>query len=192
VHAAHGVTFHLGQKPRELAGGAVVLESGERIAASFVVAGVGVRPNVELAERAGLALDRGVLVDHELRTSAAGVFAAGDVARYPDARTGDRIRVEHWVAAERQGQTAARNMLGAGERFTAVPFFWSAHYDLSVSYVGHAERWDAIEIDGSLEGRDAEVRYIGGGRALAVATVGRDVASLEAELAMEREPAASA
>lgn len=187
VHVEHGVVFHLGEKPRELADGAVILESGERVSAAFVVAGVGVRPNVELAEQAGLALERGVLVDHELRTSAPGVFAAGDVARYPDARTGDRIRVEHWVAAQRQGQTAARNMLGAGERFTAVPFFWSAHFDLSVTYVGHAERWDAIEIAGSLEQRDGEVRYVAGGRALAVATVGRDLANLEAEVAMEHE-----
>jgi NADPH-dependent 2,4-dienoyl-CoA reductase/sulfur reductase-like enzyme/nitrite reductase/ring-hydroxylating ferredoxin subunit len=187
VHLDHGVHFHLGQKPRELADGAVILENGERIDAKFVVAGVGVRPNVELAERAGLALDRGVLVDGELRTSAPGVFAAGDVARYPDPRTGALIRVEHWVAAQRQGQTAARNMMGAAERFTAVPFFWSAHFDLTVSYVGHAERWDAIEIDGSLELRDCEVRYVAEGRALAVATIGRDLPNLEAEVSMEHE-----
>jgi NADPH-dependent 2,4-dienoyl-CoA reductase/sulfur reductase-like enzyme/nitrite reductase/ring-hydroxylating ferredoxin subunit len=189
VHEEHGVVFHLGQKPRELANDAVILESGERLPAAFVVAGVGVRPNVELAERAGLRLDRGILVDEHLETSAPGVFAAGDVARYPDARTGDHVRVEHWVAAERQGQTAARNMLGAGERFTAVPFFWSAHYDVSISYVGHAERWDAIEIDGTLAKGDCEVRYSSGGRVLAVATIGRDRACLEAEAAMERETA---
>jgi NADPH-dependent 2,4-dienoyl-CoA reductase/sulfur reductase-like enzyme/nitrite reductase/ring-hydroxylating ferredoxin subunit len=187
VHLDHGVHFHLGQKPRELQDDAVVLESGERITAAFVVTGVGVRPNVDLAERAGLRVDRGIVVDDRLRCSAAGVFAAGDVARYPDARTGEAIRVEHWVAAERQGQTAAHNMLGADERFTAVPFFWSAHYDLSVSYVGHAERWDAIEIDGSLEQRECEVRYVADGRALAVATIGRDRENLVAELAMERE-----
>jgi NADPH-dependent 2,4-dienoyl-CoA reductase/sulfur reductase-like enzyme/nitrite reductase/ring-hydroxylating ferredoxin subunit len=189
VHEKHGVVFHLGQKPRELSNDAVILESGERLPAAFVVAGVGVRPNVELAERAGLRLDRGILVDEHLETSAPGVFAAGDVARYPDARTGEHVRVEHWVAAERQGQTAARNMLGAGERFTAIPFFWSAHYDVSISYVGHAERWDAIEIDGSLEKGDCEVRYSGGDRVLAVATIGRDRACLEAEAAMERETA---
>jgi NADPH-dependent 2,4-dienoyl-CoA reductase/sulfur reductase-like enzyme len=187
LHTTHGVHFHLGQKPRELLDDAVVLESGERLPAAFVVAGVGVRPNVELAEHAGLDVDRGVLVDAQLRTSAPGVFAAGDIARYPDARTGERIRVEHWVAAQRQAQTAARNILGAGERFTAIPFFWSAHYDATISYVGHAERWDTIEISGSLEQGDAELRYMNGGRALAVATIGRDRASLEAELMMERE-----
>lgn len=187
VHIEHGVAFRLGQKPRELVTGAVILENGDRVPATFVVAGVGVRPNVELAERAGLAVDRGVAVDAQLRTSAPNVFAAGDVARYPDPRTGDRIRVEHWVAAQRQGQTAARNILGAGERFTAIPFFWSAHYDLSISYAGHAERWDAIEIDGSLDARDCEVRYVTGGRTLATVTIGRDRANLEAELMMERE-----
>jgi NADPH-dependent 2,4-dienoyl-CoA reductase/sulfur reductase-like enzyme/nitrite reductase/ring-hydroxylating ferredoxin subunit len=189
IHVEHGVVFHLGQKPRELADGAVVLESGERLPAAFVVSGVGVRPNVELAERAGLGVDRGILVDEHLQTNAAGVFAAGDVARYPDARTGEPIRVEHWVAAERQAQVAARNILGAKERFTAVPFFWSAHYDVQISYVGHAERWDAIEVDGSLAERDCEVRYIADGRTLAVATVGRDRANLDAEVAMEREVA---
>jgi NADPH-dependent 2,4-dienoyl-CoA reductase/sulfur reductase-like enzyme/nitrite reductase/ring-hydroxylating ferredoxin subunit len=192
IHREHGVVFHLGQQPRELVDGAVVLESSERLPAAFVVAGVGVRPNVELAERAGLGVDRGILVDEQLRTNAPDVFAAGDVTRYPDARTGERIRVEHWVAAERQAQTAARNILGANERFTAVPFFWSTHYDVQISYVGHAERWDAIEIDGSLAARDCEVRYIAGGRALAVATVGRDRASLDAEVAQEREVAMSA
>jgi 3-phenylpropionate/trans-cinnamate dioxygenase ferredoxin reductase subunit len=192
LHEEHGVVFHLGQKPRELVDDAVVLESGERLPAAFVVMGVGVRPNVELAERAGLAVNRGILVNELLETSTPGIFAAGDVARYPDARTGERIRVEHWVAAERQAQTAARNMLGAAERFRAVPFFWSAHYDATISYVGHAERWDAIEIDGSLEQRDCEVRYVAGGRALAIATVGRDRASLEAEVTMEREAAVPA
>ena len=189
VHVAHGVVFHLGQKPRELVADGVVLESGEHVPAAFVVAGVGVRPNVELAEKAGLTVDRGVVVDARLRTSAADVFAAGDIARYPDVRTGQSIRVEHWVAAERQGQAAARSMLGATEAFTSVPFFWSAHYDTSISYVGHAEKWDRIEIDGSLEARDCAVRYMVGNTALAVATIGRDGASLDAELVMERATA---
>ncbi|TIS41691.1 MAG: pyridine nucleotide-disulfide oxidoreductase, partial [Mesorhizobium sp.] len=128
LHEEKGVVFHL-----------------EATAAS--------RPRIGLAEKAGLKLNRGVAVNAFLETSAPGIFAAGDIARWPDPHSGENLRVEHWVVAERQGRTAALNMLGHREKFAAVPFFWSQHYDVPINYVGHAERWDEISVDGDVAAR---------------------------------------
>jgi apoptosis-inducing factor 3 len=185
LHESHGVIFHLGQTVKQVDGDQIILSGGQTIAADFIVLGVGVRPSTSLAEQAGLKMDHGIAVDEYLETSAPGIFAAGDIARWPDPHSGERIRVEHWVVAERQGQTAARNMLGARERFQAVPFFWSQHYDLAINYLGHAEKWDTIEIDGEVEKKDCSVRYVRDGRTLALATIFRDLESLEAEAKME-------
>ena len=186
LHEEHGVVFHLQHTARSIEPHAVILDDGDRVRsrsrrdrcrreAASRVRGAG---------RAGV--DRGVAVNEYLQTSVPGIFAAGDIARWPDPHTGERIRVEHWVVAQRQGQTAARNILGAAEAFDQVPFFWSAHYDVSINYIGHAETWDAVTVDGSVEKRDAAVRFMRNGRPLALATLFRDEESLQEEIAMER------
>ncbi len=186
LHEEKGVRFHLGDKPVQITANAVTLERGGSLPADFVVLGVGVRPELALAEAAGLEIDRGVVVDEHLESRVADVFVAGDVARYPDARFGGRIRVEHWCAAQAQGQVAARNLLGQRVPFRAVPFFWSQHYDLQLNYVGHAEAWDRVDLTGSLADRDAAVALRSAERTLAVITLGRDRDSLRAESAFER------
>lgn len=188
LHESHGVIFHLGKSVTRLDGNEVSLNDGTKLQADFLVLGVGVRPAVGLAEQAGLKVDRGVIVNEYLETSAPGIFAAGDIARWPDPHSGQPIRVEHWVVAERQGQVAARNILGNRERFEAVPFFWTQQYDVTLKYVGHAEHWDGVEMDGSWDAKNWVVRYQQGGKTVASATVGRDVQNLKFEAAMEASP----
>jgi 3-phenylpropionate/trans-cinnamate dioxygenase ferredoxin reductase subunit len=186
LHEQHGVVFHLGHTAQAIDADAVVLDHGERVLADLVVIGVGVRPRTALAQAAGLAVENGIVVDAELATSAPGVFAAGDAARFPDPRSSELIRIEHWVVAERMGQVAARNLLRARQRFTSAPFFWSQHYDAVIAYVGHAARWDDAVLDGDPAALDCSVAYLRGGARMALATIFRDVQSLQAELEWER------
>jgi NADPH-dependent 2,4-dienoyl-CoA reductase/sulfur reductase-like enzyme/nitrite reductase/ring-hydroxylating ferredoxin subunit len=189
LHEERGVVFHLEETAAAMEGNRLKLKGGGTLDADLVVTGVGVRPRTELAEKAGLVVQRGVVVNAFLEAGAPDVYAAGDIARWPDPHSGQSIRVEHWVVAERQGQIAALNMLGQRHEFKAVPFFWSQHYDVPINYVGHAEQWEEIEIEGDIASKDCLVRYKQGGRTLAVASIFRDVASLQAEVAMEQERA---
>ena len=187
VHEDRGVGFRLGRKVETVRERDVVLDDGTVIEADLVVAGIGVRPNIALAESAGLTLDSGVAVNEFLETSASGVFAAGDVARWPDAYSDARLRIEHWVVAERQGQVVALNMLGHRDRFDDIPFFWSNHYDtLSIQYVGHADRWDETRIDGDVMKLDCAVSYMKGGKLRAMATINRDRDNLMTEVELEK------
>ncbi|MFI5242037.1 MAG: FAD-dependent oxidoreductase [Gemmatimonadales bacterium] len=190
IHDQHGVKFSLGRSVIGIGADDVTLDDGQTITADLVVIGIGVRPNLDLAKDAGLAVDNGVTVNEYLETSVPGIYAAGDIASFPY-RSGGNIRVEHFVVAERQGQTAARNILGLREKFDAIPFFWSAHYDTSVSYVGHASKWEEIVVGGDIAKGDATVAYRENGKAVAFATLGRDHASLEAERGLELDDASA-
>lgn len=188
LHQRHGVTFALGCKPTAIEPQRVVLDDGASLPAELVVAGVGVEPDVELARAAGLALDRGVVVDERLRTSAPEVYAAGDIAAYPGP-LGERLRIEHWVVAQRQGVAAARNLLGWDEPYRAVPFFWSQHYDVTLAFVGHARPGDAREEDGDPGSGDYACRFVRDGRPVALLTLGRDRQSLAFEAELETSTA---
>jgi NADPH-dependent 2,4-dienoyl-CoA reductase/sulfur reductase-like enzyme/nitrite reductase/ring-hydroxylating ferredoxin subunit len=186
LHQEHGVRFVLNATPRAIREHGIETANGQFIEADMVILGVGVSPRTSLAEAARIKVDDGIMVDEMLRTSAADVFAAGDVARYPEPIFGELARIEHWVVAERQGQAAARSMLGIGGAFRDAPFFWSQHYDVTIAYVGHASSWDNCEISGDLEKHDAAATYRRNGKTIAVATIGRDRQSLSAEAALEK------
>jgi NADPH-dependent 2,4-dienoyl-CoA reductase/sulfur reductase-like enzyme/nitrite reductase/ring-hydroxylating ferredoxin subunit len=191
LHQASGVRFHLGRVAASYDGRTVTLSDGAKIDADFVLVGIGVRPRIGLAEAAGLSTDNGVLVDQYLETSASGIYAAGDIAAYPEPISGDRARIEHWTVAERQGQVAAANMLGIRTKFDSAPFFWTEQYGVTLRYVGHAAPADMVKVDGDITGRNATVRYFEDGRQRAAASLNRDHENLEDELALEKAVASA-
>jgi NADPH-dependent 2,4-dienoyl-CoA reductase/sulfur reductase-like enzyme/nitrite reductase/ring-hydroxylating ferredoxin subunit len=185
LHESHGVHFRLGTTASKFEANRVILANGEPLPADFIVAGVGVRPNTMLAQLARLRVENGIVVDERFQTSAPGIYAAGDVASYPDHYSGKMMRVEHWAVAEQQGQTAARNMLGIDAPHVAPPFFWSAHYDVTINMVGNSLGYTRAEVHGSLEERRALIGYFAGDEPIAVATIGLDREALMVEAAME-------
>ena len=186
VHVENGVAFHLGRKPASISPVEVVLDDGSKIPAQLVIMGVGVRPSLSLAEAAGLKVDRGVTVDAQLRTSDANIWAAGDAVRYLDPRSNESVRIEHWVVAQRQGQLAARAMLGRTAKIDYVPFFWTTQFGVSLRYVGHAESWDRIDVAGDPKSKICAFAYRKGSKTLALAFYGRDRDALIAEDALSR------
>jgi len=184
IHEEHGVEFRLGRTVASIDSASVRLDNGDALDADLVVVGVGVRPRLALAEAAGLEIDRGIVVNDRLQSSDPSIWAAGDVARFPWG--GESIRVEHWVVAQRQGQAAARNILGADEPYRDAPFFWSQHYDVPINYVGHAPKFDAVVVRGSAADRDVIVGLKKDGEIRAVASIYRDIDSLRAEIAFEQ------
>jgi len=188
VHEEKGVSFHLGRTVKAVEENGVVLDDGSRIDADIVVAGIGVRPNLGLAQAAGLTIDDGLAVNEFLETNIRGVVPAVAVARWPDAYSDVRLRIEHWVVAERQGQVVAHNMLGDSDRFDDIPYFWSAHYDnLTIRFIGHVDRWDNTKIDGDVMKMDCAVSYMVAGKRRAMATINRDRRNLQTEIELETE-----
>lgn len=185
LHEKHGVRFHMSAEVATIEPKKVTLRDGTTIDAELVIAGIGVKPRVGLAQAAGLTIDNGVLVNEYLETSKPGVWAAGDIARWPDPHTGHRLRIEHWVVAERMGQIAAENVLGFKRRFDVVPYFWSQHYDMTVRYLGFSLPWQHVAIDGDLAAHHAAVVYRAA-KTVGFATLDEDRVNLEAEVAMER------
>jgi 3-phenylpropionate/trans-cinnamate dioxygenase ferredoxin reductase subunit len=177
VHRRQGVELHMLSRVDELRGDgkveAAVLADGHEIACDLVIVGVGVRPNVDLARDAGLEIDNGIVVNELSETSAPNVYAAGDVAHWWHPGHGRRFRVEHYDNAGEHGMAAARSMLGAGEPYIPLPYFWSDQYDINLQYVGYPEAWDELVLRGDLEAFAVTAFFLSGGQVCAAATVNR-------------------
>ena len=184
VHEENGVIFKTGRKVTRVEGNdkveAVILDNQERIPADMVVVGIGVQPATDFLEGINLNQDKSVPVNNHLLCTAEGIedlYAAGDIARFPDWRTGEDTRVEHWRIAAQQGRVAAHNMLGKSVKFQTVPVFWTMQFDFPLRYVGHAKEWDEIIVDGDLQKREFIVFYVKENQVLATASSKRDTES---------------
>jgi NADPH-dependent 2,4-dienoyl-CoA reductase/sulfur reductase-like enzyme/nitrite reductase/ring-hydroxylating ferredoxin subunit len=194
AHEEHGVAFRLGRKPVRLEGDgrvqSVVLDDGEALPANLVVVGLGVKPATEILQGVKLNADGSVSTDRRLQVTE-GLYAAGDVARFPDWRDGSAIRIEHWRLAEQHGRVAAHNMAGRRVEFAGIPFFWSEQFDLFLQYVGHAESWDELIVHGDLAGRNFLGFYVKDNRVMAAAGLQRDrqLAAMAELMRLDRAPA---
>jgi len=197
VHESEGVQFKFGAKAKAFSGNghvqAVMLDTGETVSADIVVVGIGVDPNTDFVEPDLLAEGDRSIVVNEFLQAAPNLYAAGDSAQFPYAKTGEPIRVEHWRVALQQGRTAAINMAGDSTPFTAVPFFWTGQFGLKLRYVGHAEDWDEVIIQGSLDEKTFLAFYVQGEQVMAVAGMGRDrdIAAISELMRLDEMPAAS-
>jgi 3-phenylpropionate/trans-cinnamate dioxygenase ferredoxin reductase component len=193
IHADHGVRMLLGTGVERFEGGSAVervrTSDGRTVECDFVVVGVGVRPRTELAARAGIAIENGVLADARLRTGAPGVFVAGDVANAYHPFYGERVRVEHWANALHQGPLVARTMLGHDDVYDRLPYFFSDQYDVGMEYSGHSTGADRVVFRGDPATREFIAFWLAEGRVVAGMNVNVwDVADTIRALIAGREP----
>jgi 3-phenylpropionate/trans-cinnamate dioxygenase ferredoxin reductase subunit len=193
LHAENGVELHMGVNVEAFRGSAaaeeVLLEDGTTVSGDLFLVAIGVSPRTELAETAGLTLDNGVLVDQHLATSAAGIWAAGDVANAYHPLFDARIRLEHWSAALNQGPAAAKNMLGQDVDYARVPYFFSDQYDLGLEYNGYAPHWDRVVYRGDRASREVIVFWLNAGVPVAGMNINVwDVSDSIAALVAARRP----
>ncbi|MFG1674391.1 NAD(P)/FAD-dependent oxidoreductase [Micromonospora sp. NPDC049282] len=195
LHRDHGVTFRRGATVQAFRGAgrvsAVVLGDGTELRADAVVVGVGVRPEVTLAEQAGLTVDNGVVVDQALRSSDPRVYAAGDIADAYHPLYGTHLRVEHWATALHSGPAAARSMLGAEVVYDRLPYFYTDQYELGMEYTGYAPPggYDTVVVRGDLTQREFIAFWTAGGRVMAGMNVNIwDVTPQIADLIRSQKP----
>jgi 3-phenylpropionate/trans-cinnamate dioxygenase ferredoxin reductase component len=171
IHLDHGVQMLLGTGVKAFEGATAVervrTTDGRELECDFAVVGVGVQPRSGLASQSGLAVDNGILTDEHLQTSAPGVFAAGDVANAHHPFYGEPVRVEHWGNALHQGPVAARTMLGQGDAYDRLPYFFSDQYDVGMEYAGLVGSWDRVVFRGDPATREFIAFWLTGDRVVA-------------------------